>query len=259
MSLLLVAFAASAATEPPSGARNHWAFQPPRAITPPEVKDTAWPKTDIDQFILAKLEAAGLKPAPPADARTLIRRMSFDLIGLPPTEREVEQFVAVRNSESSAAINPLIDQMLANPRYGERWGRHWLDVARYSDTKGYAYGREERRFVHAPAYRDWVLGAFNRDMPYDRFLLLQMAADQLVPADSPYLDAMGFITGGRRFIGVTHDIIDDRIDVVTRGTMGLTVACARCHDHKYDPIPTADYYSLYGVFHGSDDRLVPLA
>ena len=185
--------------------------------------------------------------------------MSFDLIGLPPTEREVEQFVAVRNSESSAAINPLIDQMLANPRYGERWGRHWLDVARYSDTKGYAYGREERRFVHAPAYRDWVLGAFNRDMPYDRFLLLQMAADQLVPADSPDLAAMGFITGGRRFIGVTHDIIDDRIDVVTRGTMGLTVACARCHDHKYDPIPTEDYYSLYGVFHGSDDRLVPLA
>jgi hypothetical protein len=223
------------------------------------VKDTAWPKTDIDRFILAKLEAAGLKPAPPADARTLIRRMSFDLTGLPPTEREVEQFVAVRNSKRSAAINPLIDQMLANPRYGERWGRHWLDIARFSDTKGYVYAREERRFVHAPAYRDWVIRAFNDDLPYDRFLLLQMAADQLVPEGSADLVAMGFVTGGRRFIGVTHDIIDDRIDVVTRGAMALTVACARCHDHKYDPIPTEDYYSLYGVFRGSDDRLKPLA
>ena len=259
LSLVLMASAASAATEPPPDARNHWAFQPPRASKPPEVQDTAWPKTDIDRFIIAKLGAAGLKPAPPADARTLIRRMSFDLLGLPPTEHEVEQFVAVQKSKRPAAINQLINQMLANPRYGERWGRHWLDIARYSDTKGYVYAREERRFVHAPAYRDWVIRAFNEDLPYDRFLLLQLAADQLVPEGSPDLVAMGFITGGRRFIGVTHDIIDDRIDVVTRGAMALTVACARCHDHKYDPIPTRDYYSLYGVFHGSDDRLKPLA
>lgn len=140
----------------------------------------------------------------------------------------------------------LVERLLASPRYGERWGRHWLDVARYSDTKGYVYGREERRFVHAPAYRDWVIRAFNDDLPYDRFLLLQIAADRLVPPGSPDLAVMGFITGGRRFIGVTHDIIDDRIDAATRGTMGLTVQCARCHDHKYDPIPIEDYYSLYG-------------
>jgi len=238
---------------------THWAFQPPRAVSLPKVKNTTWPKTDIDRFILAKLEAAGLTPTPAADPRTLIRRMSFDLTGLPPTDEEVKQFAAVRSSKRQAAVTQLIDRLLASPRYGERWGRHWLDVARYSDTKGYVYDREERRFVHAHAYRDWVIRAFNEDMPYDRFLLLQMAADQLVPTNSPDLAAMGFVTGGRRFIGVTHDIIDDRIDVVTRGAMALTVQCARCHDHKYDPIPTKDYYSLYGVFHGSDDLLVPLA
>jgi len=185
--------------------------------------------------------------------------MTFDLTGLPPTHQEVEQFVKAAHSNRDAAIAQLIDRLLASPRYGECWGRHWLDIARYSDTKGYVYAREERRFVHAPMYRDWIIRAFNEDMPYDRFLLLQLAADQVAPTNSPDLAAMGFVTGGRRFIGVTHDIIDDRIDVVTRGTMALTVACARCHDHKYDPIPTEDYYSLYGVFHGSEDRLVPLA
>lgn len=247
------------AAEPPSNAQQHWAFQPVHPVKPSQVKNTAWPKTDIDQFILAKLEAAGLAPAPPADARTLIRRMSFDLIGLPPSEEEVDQFAAAMRRNRQAAVTQLAERLLASPRYGERWGRHWLDVARYSDTKGYVYAREERRFVHAPAYRDWVIRAFNDDLPYDKFLLLQIAADELISPDSPDLAAMGFITGGRRFIGVTHDIIDDRIDVVTRGAMALTVACARCHDHKYDPIPTKDYYSLYGVFHGCDDRLVQLA
>jgi len=250
---------AFAATEPPPDARRHWAFQPPRDVAPPAVKKTSWPQTEVDRFILAKLEAAGIAPAAPADARTLIRRMTFDLTGLPPTMEEVEQFAAAMRRNRRAAISELIDRLLASPRYGERWGRHWLDVARYSDTKGYVYAREERRFVHAPAYRDWVIRAFNENLPYDRFLLLQIAADQLVPANSPDLAAMGFITGGRRFIGVTHDIIDDRIDVVTRGAMALTVQCARCHDHKYDPIPIEDYYSLYGVFHGSEDRLVPFA
>jgi len=259
LALVLSPLAAAAATQPPPDADKHWAFQRPVAVVPPKVKDTHWVKTDIDRFILARLEVAGVAAAPPADARTLIRRMSFDLTGLPPSLEEVEAFSKAAGRNRDAAVAGLIDRLLASQRYGERWGRHWLDVARYSDTKGYVYGREERRFVHAPAYRDWVIRAFNTDLPYARFLLLQMAADQLVPADSPDLAAMGFITGGRRFIGVTHDIIDDRIDVVTRGSMALTVACARCHDHKYDPIPTADYYSLYGVFHGSDDRLVPLA
>jgi hypothetical protein len=257
--LALLPFLAGADTKPPPDAHRHWAFHPPRAVTPPTVKDSRWSRTDVDRFILARLEAAGLKPAARAEPRTVIRRMSFDLTGLPPTPAEVDQFASGAAKDWNNTVEQLIERLLASPRYGERWGRHWLDVARYSDTKGYVYAREERRFVHAPAYRDWVIRAFNDDLPYDRFLLLQMAADQLVPADSPDLAAMGFVTGGRRFIGVTHDIIDDRIDVVTRGTMALTVQCARCHDHKYDPIPTADYYSLYGVFHGCDDRLVPLA
>ncbi|MFN0125068.1 MAG: DUF1549 and DUF1553 domain-containing protein [Verrucomicrobiales bacterium] len=256
---LMMAGMAGAAIEPPANAREHWAFQPLLRGAPPEVRREGWVKSDIDRFILARLEAVGLAPAAPADARALIRRMSFGLTGLPPKVEEVDAFVVAAATDGQAAVGELIDRLLASPRYGERWGRHWLDVARYSDTKGYVYGREERQFVHAPAYRDWVIRAFNEDLAYDRFLLLQLAGDQLVAPDSPDLAAMGFLTGGRRFIGVTHDIIDDRIDVVTRGTMGLTVACARCHDHKYDPVPTADYYSLYGVFHGGNDRLVPLA
>jgi len=259
VALALAPFPVAAATQPPPDARQHWAFHPPGDVAPPAVQGTRWVKTDIDRFILAKLEANRMVPAPPADARSLIRRMSFDLTGLPPTMEEVENFARAAARNRVDAIARLIDRLLASPRYGERWGRHWLDVARYSDTKGYVYAREERRFVHAPAYRDWVIRAFNDDLPFDRFLLLQIAADQLVPAGSPDLVAMGFITGGRRFLGVTHDIVDDRIDVVTRGTMALTVACARCHDHKYDPIPTTDYYSFYGVFHGADERLVPLA
>ena len=247
-----------AETKPPPKAMDHWAFQPPRAVTVPQLENDSWSKTAIDPFILARLQPAGFAPSPPADPRTLLRRMAFDLTGLPPTPEEVARFREDTEHNRDAAIAKWIERFLDSPRYGERWGRHWLDVARYSDTKGYVYAREERRFAHAPTYRNWVIEAFNDDMPYDRFLLLQIAADQLVAPDSPDLAAMGFITGGRRFIGVTHDIIDDRIDVVTRGTMALTVQCARCHDHKYDPIPTADYYSLYGVFHGADDRLVPL-
>ena len=258
LALALTAWITNAATEPPPNAHKHWAFHAPREVTPPNVKHAHRAQTDIDRFLVARWDAAGVTPAPEATARTLIRRMSFDLTGLPPTNDEVEEFIRAAARNRPAAVAQLIERLLASPHYGERWGRHWLDLARYSDTKGYVYGREERRFVHAPAYRDWVIRAFNDDLPYDRFLLLQMAADQLVGADSPDLAAMGFITGGRRFLGVTHDIIDDRIDVVTRGTMALTVTCSRCHDHNYDPIPTADYYSLYGVFHGSDDRVVPL-
>ena len=156
------------------------------------------------------------------------------------------------------AFARVVDRLLASPHHGEHWARHWLDVARYSDTKGYVYDREERFFVQAPAYRDWVVKAFNDDLAYDRFLLHQVAADQAAPGDRSALAAMGFLTLGRRFLGVTHDIIDDRIDVLTRGTMALTVGCARCHDHKFDPIPTADYYSLYGVFRNSAERMEPL-
>jgi len=248
-----------ASTHPPENALDHWAFQPVPAVTVPDVGNDSWPRTVVDAFILARLVEHGQRPAPLADPRALLRRMTFDLTGLPPTPEEMDHFLAAAARDRDAAVQEAINRLLTSPRYGERWGRHWLDVARYSDTKGYVYAREERRFVHASTYRNWVIDAFNRNLPYDRFLLLQLAADQLVPPDSPDLAAMGFLTGGRRFIGVTHDIIDDRIDVATRGTMALTVQCARCHDHKYDPIPTADYYSLYGVFHNSDDRLVTLA
>src|SRR5208283_3680294 len=150
-------------------------------------------------------------------------------------------------------------RLLASPRYGERWGRHWLDVARYSDTKGYVF-EEERRFPYAYTYRDWVINAFNSDLPFDQFLIQQIAADKLdLGDDNSPLAALGFLTLGRRFLNSTPDIIDDRLDVICRGTMGLTVGCARCHDHKFDPIPTSDYYSLYGVLDSSaEPKELPL-
>ncbi|MBI3876944.1 MAG: PSD1 domain-containing protein [Verrucomicrobia bacterium] len=247
---------ASRASRPSSLASvKHWAFQPPKEPLVPKVKDKRWPRTPVDSFILAKLEANGFKPSPPADRRTLIRRASYGLVGLPPTQAEVDAFIADTSDE---AFEHVVDRLLASPRYGERWGRYWLDVARYSDTKGYVYAREERFWVHAHAYRDWVIRAVNDDLPYDRFLLLQLAADQAALDDLAAQAAMGFLTVGRRFLGVTHDVIDDRIDAVSRGMLGLTVACARCHDHKYDPIPTADYYSLYGVFHNSVEKFICL-
>ncbi|MCA8982446.1 MAG: PSD1 domain-containing protein [Planctomycetaceae bacterium] len=235
-------------------AKTHWAFQPLSYPVPPALSDP-WCKTPVDQFILAKLHEHQLAPAPPADRRTLIRRVTYDLTGLPPTPGEVEAFV---NDPVPDAYERLIERLLESPHYGEHWARHWLDVARYSDTKGYVYAREERFLVQAPWYRDWVVRAFQQDLPYNRFLLLQLAADQVAPEDPAQLAAMGFLTIGRRFLGVTHDIIDDRIDVVSRGTMGLTVGCARCHNHKYDPIPTADYYSLYGVFQNCTEQLLQI-
>jgi hypothetical protein len=246
---------ADAAAGPLNSQAEHWAFQPVQKPVPPDVRDTNRAETPIDRFVLRRLGAEGLNLSPPADRATLIRRATYDLTGLPPTAAEVEAFVT---DERPDAYERLIDRLLASPAYGEHWGRHWLDVARYSDTKGYVYGREERFFVHAAAYRDWVVRAFNEDLPYDRFLRLQIAADQAAPDDPSAAAAMGFLTLGRRFLGVTPDIIDDRIDVVCRGLMGLTVGCARCHDHKFDPIPTADYYSLYGVFEDCSERIVPL-
>ncbi len=235
--------------------RDHWSFQPLRASEPPAIGAESKHRNDIDRFVIAKLQGAGLQSSSEADRRTLIVRATYDLCGLPPTLDEIHAFV---NNTSSDAYEQLIDRLLDSPRYGERWGRHWLDVARYSDTKGYVYGREERRFVHSSAYRDWVINAFNQDMPYNRFVLLQLAADQVTPSDPASQVAMGFLTLGRRFLGSSHDIIDDRIDVVGRGLLGLTVSCARCHDHKYDPIPTADYYSLYGVFANCVDQQIEL-
>ena len=238
-------------------AAEHWAFKPVEESIPPRNPNQAqaWGRAPIDAFVLSGLSQAGLAPAPEADRRSLIRRASYALTGLPPTFEEVADFVA---AASPRAYERLIDRLLDSPRYGEQLGRRWLDVARYSDTKGYVYAREERFWPHAWAYRDWVIRALNEDMPFDRFLLLQLAADGVQDRRDDDLAAMGFLTLGRRFLGVKHDIIDDRIDVVTRGTMGLTVSCARCHDHKYDPIPTADYYSLYGIFDSSAEQLTAL-
>jgi hypothetical protein len=236
-------------------ARDHWAFQPITVPKIPGVDHPAWVRTPVDAFVMSKLQRHQLEPSPPANRRALIRQLSYSLTGLPPTSAEVDRF---ENDSDPQAYEKLVERLLASPQYGEQWARHWLDVARYSDTKGYVYAREERFWVHAWAYRDWVTASLNEDMPYDRFLLLQLAADQIKDRQQRDLAAMGFLTLGRRFLGVERDIIDDRIDVVCRGTMGLTVGCARCHDHKYDPIPTADYYSLYGVFDSCLESMVPL-
>jgi hypothetical protein len=227
--------------------KNFWSFKKPvQATIPP-----TWSGSPIDYFLTQKLQPAGLDMAPRADKRTLIRRATFDLTGLQPTVEEIAAFEA---DNSPDAFEKVLDRLLASPAYGQRWARHWLDLARYADTKGYVF-QEERRYPYAYTYRDWVVSALNADMPYDQFLINQIAADRVVAkdpsADKKNLAAMGFLTLGRRFLNAQPDIIDDRLDVVTRGTMALTVACARCHDHKFDPIPTADYYSLYGVFASS--------
>jgi len=224
---------------------GHWAFKPVTQPAIPAVKNKKWAQTPVDAFILARLEAKKLSPSPRADKRTLIRRATFDLIGLPPTPAEVQAFEADKSPEAFAKV---ADRLLDSPHYGERWGRYWLDVARYADTKGYVF-EEERRYPYSYTYRDWVIRALNEDLPYDQFIIDQLAADVLPLGDDKRpLAALGFLTLGRRFLNNQPDIIDDRIDVVTRGMMGLTVTCARCHDHKFDPIPTRDYYSLYGVF-----------
>jgi hypothetical protein len=245
---------AGGSTPANASALKHWAFQPvqPRAL--PAVKDSTWPHTTIDRLILAHLEAKGLAPSPPADKRTLIRRVTFDLIGLPPTP---EESAAFEDDRAPGAYERLIERLLASPHYGERWGRYWLDVARYADTKGYVLF-QDADFHWAYTYRDYVVSAFNQDLGYDQFLIEQIAADRLPPRQGKRrLEALGFLTLGARFMGNFHDVIDDRIDVICRGLMSLTVTCARCHDHKFDPIPAQDYYSLYGVLASAHEPLVP--
>jgi hypothetical protein len=234
-----------------SPAGTHWAFRPP--VAPPIPQISAQPgevENPIDSFLGAKRREKGLLPTSRADRRTLLRRVTFDLTGLPPTPEETRAFLEDRSQSAWATV---VDRLLASPRYGERWGRHWLDVARYADSKGYVF-EQERRFSHSYTYRDWVIHSLNADLPYDQFLLQQIAGDKIATQEDPWpMAALGFLTLGRRFLDSNPDIIDDRIDVVFRGTQGLTVGCARCHDHKYDPIPTADYYSLYGVFDSSHE------
>lgn len=234
-------------SEAPRAKTPHWAFQPIRDPHPPRVQNEAWMQNPIDRFILAKLEAANLQPAPRAPNHVLNRRAHFALTGLPPKFNS-----AFRNPNSALA------KLLASPRYGEHWARHWLDVARYADNKGYVFF-EEKTFPWAWTYRDYVIRSLNADKPFEQFIIEQLAADLLdLGDDKTPLTALGFLTLGARFSGNIYDILDDRIDVTTRGLMGLTVSCARCHDHKYDPIPTADYYSLYGVFRsGAEPTLQP--
>jgi cytochrome c553 len=233
-----------------------WSLQPVRMPAIPVLKDAKWARNKIDVFVLAQLEAKGMKPAVEADRRTLIRRLSYDLTGLPPSAAQVAAFVQDKNP---LAYENLVDRLLASPQYGERWGRLWLDVARYADTKGYVF-EEDRNYPNAYTYRDWVIKAFNRDLPYDKFIVEQLAADAVTTGEEKTdLAALGFLTVGRRFLNNAPDIIDDRIDVTMRGFQGFTVACARCHDHKFDPIPTQDYYSLYGVFASSEERTEPIS
>jgi hypothetical protein len=237
--------------------RQFWAFQPVRATPSPAVQDLEWATKPLDRFILAKMEANGLRPALPADKRTLLRRVTFDLIGLPPTPSEIDAFLI---DESPNAFAKVVDRLLASPHYGEKWGRHWLDVVRYCDSfdaRILQGAGQVMDISEAWRYRDWVVNAFNSDLPYDQFIVQQIAGD-LVPA-RPTAAYDGIIATGLLAIGnwgggdadkekLLTDIVDDQIDVVGRAFLGLTLACARCHDHKFDPLSQADYYGLAGIF-----------
>ena len=226
--------------------KNHWAWQPLKKSAVPAITPANRAATPVDNFILAKLEENALKPSAAADRRTLLRRATFDLTGLPPTQKEIDDLL---NDKSSDAFAKVVDRLLASPQYGERWGRYWLDTARYADTKGEVKRRlEDPNYPYAWTYRDYVIRSFNEDKPYNWFILEQLAADKLPGLGKSNLAALGFLTVGNHFNNNQNDIINDRIDVVTKGLLGLTVSCARCHDHKFDPIPTKDYYSLRGVF-----------
>jgi len=240
-----------------------WSFQPVRKVEPPKVRDAGWPQSPVDHFILARLEEQNLSPAEPADKRALLRRATFDLTGLPPTSAEIQEFLA---DESPAAFARVVDRLLASPRYGERWGRHWLDVVRYADARDLIQLPAESDFREAWRYRDWVVAAFNRDLPYDEFVSRQLAGDLMQPADPSQIDAEALVATGMLAIAdfvpgdvdkqqMIADYVNDQIDVVGRAFLGLTLACARCHDHKFDPISTEDYYALAGIFFST--RLVP--
>ena len=234
-------------------ATTFWSLVPVQKATPPTVKN-AWARTDIDRFVLAKLEAKGLKPAVDAERRVLIRRLYYDLIGLPPTPEEVDAFEKTAAAKPQAAIEAVVDHLLASPHFGERWGRHWLDMARYAESNGNA---DNTPFPHAFRYRDYVIAALNKDKPYDQFIREQVAGDLLAAHDAAEKDEHLVATG---FLALTSkpraqnnpdyrmDLIADQIDVTTRAVLGLSVLCARCHDHKFDPIAQKEYYALAGIF-----------
>jgi cytochrome c553 len=229
--------------------REFWSFRPVAEPALPRIKDRPQAPSPIDAFLLERLAEKGLRPVSAADRRTLIRRASFDLIGLPPTPEEIDAFL---NDRAPDAWEKVVDRLLASPHYGERWARHWLDVARYGEDQAHTF--EARKYPDGFRYRDWVVRAFNADMPYDRFITEQIAGDLLDGPDRPgRLAALGFFSLGPVYYGkAVADELDDRVDTLTRGFLGLTVACARCHDHKFDPISSKDYYGLAGVFASTD-------
>lgn len=230
--------------------KNHWAYQPIQKPSIP-VNRVKWGNNEIDAFILKKQIENKLLPSIEADKKTLIRRVYYDLIGLPPTLKEVEDFV---NDKSSNAYEKIVDRLLSSKLYGERWGRYWLDSARYSDTAGSVNRNREDRFTYAYTYRDYVINSFNEDKPFNRFIIEQIAADKIADVKKENLAALGFITLGKDSSNM-NDVIDDRIDVITKTFMATTAVCARCHDHKFDPVSTKDYYALHGIFNSS---FVPL-
>jgi len=241
--------------------RRWWAFQPVRDQPPPEVKNGSWARNEIDRFLLAELEKRGMRPAPPADRRTWIRRATFDLTGLPPTPAEVEAFC---NDDSAQAFDHVVDRLLAAPAYGQRWGRHWLDVVRYADY--YDADPKTRtascELTEAWRYRDWVVDSFNHDLPFDQFIVHQIAGDLLPSPDGREIYPAGliattFLANGAWDRGdadkekMVSDMVDDNIDTVGKAFLGLTLGCARCHDHKFDPVSHQDYYALAGIFYSS--------
>lgn len=245
---LMKAAPATADTELTPEQRTFWSFRPVKKPTPPVVRDAQWARSSIDRFILARIEKEGLKPAHMADRRTLLRRASYDLTGLPPTPEETKKFTQDRSAE---AWEKVIDRLLASPQYGERWARYWLDIARYADDK--LNSTVDEPYPNAFRYRNWVIGSFNRDLPYNQFVKAQIAGD-LMPSKDPNEFAAG--TG---FFALSPEMQDERVDALTRGFLGLTVACAQCHDHKFDPIPTKDFYSLQGILNSSELHETPLA
>jgi hypothetical protein len=230
-------------------ARQFWSFRPVQPASPPDVQNASWPRNDIDRFVLATLEARGLSPAGDADKRTLIRRATYDLTGLPPTPDEIDAFLA---DDSDGAFARVVDRLLESPHYGERWGRHWLDLVRYADTSGC---NSDFPVPSAFRYRNYVINSFNTDKPYDQFIREQLAGDLLqaggVEKRNEQVIATGYLAIARRFGSRNaefHLTIEDTIDNLGKVFLGLSVSCARCHDHKFDPIPNEDYYALYGIF-----------
>ena len=239
--------------------REFWSFQPPRAVAAPEVTHEAWPRTEVDRYLLAAMEAKQLEPVADAAPRVLLRRLSFDLIGLPPTAAEVADFEQAYAADAETAIARTVDRLLDSPRFGEKWARHWLDVARFAESTG---STVNFYYPQAWRYRDYVIAAFNDDLPYDQFILEQLAGD-LLESESPELQARrtvatGFLALGPKTLNERSglkfelDVADEQIDVTTQAFLGLTVACARCHDHKFDPIPQVDYYALAGIFRSTE-------